>query len=150
LWERLFTKSAHIRDQITENQFFSHALIEQLVRNVCAMLAGFAFCKEKTALPSNLIFNPPGRDNLKSNRTMKTIISSILIIAVAFLLHGCRPQDEEEILDKEIQINNEIYTATYQRSDSTKTIADSISPKGGTVKTDPPPKDRDQWKIKSD
>jgi hypothetical protein len=81
---------------------------------------------------------------------MKTIISSILIIAVAFLLHACRPQDEEQILDKEIQISNAIYTAKYQRSDSTRTIADSISPKGGAIKTDPPPKDRDQWKVQSD
>ena len=81
---------------------------------------------------------------------MKTIISSILITTLAFLFHACRPQDGEQILDKEIQISNAIYTATYQRSDSTRTIADSIPTKGGTIKTDPPPKDRDQWKIKND
>ncbi|WP_157885968.1 hypothetical protein [Chryseobacterium glaciei] len=77
---------------------------------------------------------------------MKTIISSILIIAGMITMHSCRQQDEEQEMDLKIQDKEALSTETYKNSDSTEVNVRLENPIEGTIDTDPPPKDRDQWR----
>ncbi|WP_316795529.1 hypothetical protein [Pedobacter agri] len=78
---------------------------------------------------------------------MKRIISTLLILAGIILFHSCRAhndQDEQATIDTKIKENKFLKSKTYKITDTVTAIGplDSKDPK-----TDPPPKDRDQWKT---
>jgi hypothetical protein len=85
---------------------------------------------------------------------MKTIISSILIMAGIIFLHSCRQENEELGVDTQVQYSKSTDADVHRDSDTINTAAypgtfnTSEDPDDGTTLTDPPPKDGDQWRIK--
>ncbi|RLJ75148.1 hypothetical protein [Pedobacter alluvionis] len=74
---------------------------------------------------------------------MNKIISTTLILIGIISIQSCRQLDEEEIIN--VQMKTESSKSEYSKgADSTQTTPPAWSPI--EPKTDPPPKDRDQWR----
>ncbi|SMP20214.1 hypothetical protein [Chryseobacterium profundimaris] len=82
---------------------------------------------------------------------MKAIISTILTITVLMLFYSCSGQDEEE---NKINLHSGTFVnkGLQKKADSTTMPQSSMKRdtiKGDIILSDPPPKDRDQWKTRN-
>lgn len=80
-----------------------------------------------------------------------TIISIISIITCLFSLQSCRDSEMENLEEIKIQKEEKIPTKFYMKTenDSLETTNNSVLNENIDQETDPPPKDRGQWKIVS-
>jgi hypothetical protein len=79
---------------------------------------------------------------------MKTIISSILIIACIISLHSCREVDEQQDFNLQQLTKIEAKTATLKEKDTAAASPIFETVPKDITDTDPPPKDGGQWKLR--
>lgn len=83
---------------------------------------------------------------------MKRIISIVLVTTAIVFLSSCRQQDEQDeqaIIHTKVMKNNALKSETNKDTDTIQTpiVVPVKSPAIILPETDPPPKDRDQWRT---